>query len=327
MKNNNGPLTPGNLRIKVRGYSRFEKRDFPFVYLLIAFPVLQFAVFWLYVNISSIGIAFINTNGKFTLGYFQTVYNAFTSADPYGFNLLSSLKRSLITWTVSHVIMFPISVVNVYILTRKIRGHYFYRICEILPSLIGAVIWTSIIKSTIQNGGPIIMLLQKIGIELPEAAVRNGLLGSEKTAYPTLIGIQVLTGLVTNSPVLTGAFTRIPDELFESAELDGAGFWRQFYSIAIPCIWSTITTLLIFALCSIFTADCGVFLYSNGTGEPGMSTIGFQLYYLTVQIADAGGRATYGYPAALGLTLTAFTLPVCLIGRRILEKINEGVEN
>ena len=51
-------------------YSRLEKRQFKFVYLLIAFPVLQFLVFWVYLNFSSILLAFKNGAGEFTLANF-----------------------------------------------------------------------------------------------------------------------------------------------------------------------------------------------------------------------------------------------------------------
>ncbi len=307
-------------------YSKAQKRDFPFVYLLIAFPVIQFAIFWVYVNLSSILMAFQDFNGSFTLDNFKNVYDAFTTKDTYGFNLLDSLGRSSLIWWLDLLICFPASLITVYVLTCKIRFHYVYRVIYILPSLIGSIIWTAIMRLFLQFDGPVVEFLTAIGVDLPWLATTQGLLGDGETAFPSLLTLTILTGLVGNSPVITGAYSRISDELMESADLDGAGFWRKLFSIAIPCIWPTITTLLIFRLCSIFTADCGVFLYSGGTGEPNMSTIGFQLFYMTRYISESGGSDTlYGYPAALGLTLTLLTLPICLIGRHYLEKLNDVV--
>ena len=310
----------------IKKYSDFEKRKFKFVYVLIAFPVLQFLVFWGYVNASSIGMSFINMNGDFTLGYFKEVKEAFFGVDMWGYSLMDSLGNSLKVWVLRNLILFPWGIVVVYVLCCNIRGHYFYRLCEILPSLIGGVIWTTIMKAQVEVNGPVMTLMQSMGIKLSDAAVHNGLLGAAETAFPTLLGITVVGGLVTNSPVLSGAYTRISNELFESAELDGAGFWRKFITIGVPGIWPTVTTLMIFNLTSIFTADCGVFLYTNGSGQPGCSTVGFQLYILTLRIAE-GGAARYGYPAALGLVLTLMTLPICLIGRRLLEKLCDTIEN
>ena len=311
---------------KAGRYSTFEKQKFRFVYLLIAFPVIQFIVFWLYVNVSSIGNAFTNAQGQFTLNNFKEVREAFSQQDMWGYSLTDSLKNSLKVWCLSNLILFPWGLLSVYVLCCNLRGHYFFRLCEILPSLIGGVIWATIVRAAIQVEGPVITLLQSFGVELPEVALHNGLLGAEETAFPTLLAIMVVGGLVSNSPVLSGAYTRISNELFESAELDGAGFFRKFWSIGLPGVWPTVTTLLIFHLTSIFTADCGVFLYTNGTGEPGCSTVGFQLYILTLRLAE-GGSSNYGYPAALGFVLTLMTLPICLIGRRLLEKLCETIEN
>ncbi len=307
-------------------YSRSQKKDMPFAYLLIAFPLIHFCIFWVYLNFSSLILAFQDFQGNFTLGNFKEVYNAFVDKDQYGFNLRDSLFRSMLLWFISLFICFPSSLITVYVLTCKIRFHYVYRVCYILPGLVGSIIWTTIMRMMFQYEGPVINALEALGFNLPWAARKNGLLGASETAFPTLVIFSTLTSLVGNSPVLTGAYARVSDELMESADLDGATFWTKLFSIAIPCIWPTITTLLIFNLTSIFTADCGVFLYSGGTGQPDMSTIGFQLFYLTRYISEAGGSSTlYGYPAAIGFALTCMTLPICLIGRHYLEKLNDVV--
>ena len=65
--------------MKIRTYSAFQKRKFKFVYLFIAFPVIQFLIFWVYVNSSSIVIAFQDGDGAFTLENFRMVLRALTS--------------------------------------------------------------------------------------------------------------------------------------------------------------------------------------------------------------------------------------------------------
>jgi len=308
-------------------YSKFEKQKFPFVYLLIAFPVLQFLVFWVYVNASSIATSFLDANASFTLNNFKDVWKALVDVDNYGFNLWDSLKRTWIIWGMGFFVLFPIGVLTTYILARKIPGHYVFRIAYIIPGMMGAVMWTSLIQYLVQYDGPITVLLKQMGVQLPVLAEKNGLFGAEETAFFTIICIQVIMGLVSNNAVLTGAFTRVPDEIFESAEIDGAGFWKTFFKIAVPCVWPTIATLLTFSLCSVMTADYNIFLYSNGTGQPGMSTVGFLLYNITYQISlRGGGLGSYGYPAALGLFLTIITLPVVLFGKKAIDSVYKGVQ-
>lgn len=310
-------------RIK-KNYSKFERRDFLFAYLLILFPVAQFLVFWVFVNASSIALAFQDDFGKLTWNNFETVKNAFVYQDQFGINLKDSLVRSWILWLVGEGICFPISLITTYVLTRKIAGHYIFRICYIVPSLMGAIIWTLLIKEMVRGEGPITLLVKSFGLDPYSLAGTEGLLWDEATAFATIVSVRAVMGFVGNNAVLTGAYTRVPTELFESAELDGAGFFTEMFRIAIPCIWPTICTLLTFALCSIFTCDYNVYLFTNGQGNNETSTIGFQLFNLTYQLKE--GNASYGYPAALGVVLTMITLPVVLAGKALLERMSENVE-
>lgn len=312
-----------------KNYSKLERQDFLFAYLMVLFPVVQFAIFWVFVNASSIALAFQNNAGEFTLLNFKTVYNAFVHQDMFSINLGESLLRSLILWLVGEGFIFPMTLITTYVLTRKILGHYVLRLIYIVPSLMGAIIWTLLIKEMLGYSGPITkglsIILEKFGKELPFKARKNGLLRYDGTAFVSLIMVRSIMGIVGNNAVLTGAYTRVPDELFESAELDGAGFFTELFMIAIPCIWSTICTLLTFALCSIFTCDYNVYLFTDGTGAYETSTIGFQLFNLTYRLST-GSSNNYGYPAALGVVLTLMTLPVVLVGKSVLERMSENVE-
>ncbi len=310
-----------------KGYSKFERMNFGFCYVLVAIPVIHFFVFWLCVNASSIALAFQDVKGAFTLNNFKTVWNAFVGQDMYGISLSGSLLRSLTLWICGEFICFPISIITTYVLAKKIAGHYIFRICYLIPGLIGSIIWVSLVRFMFQHNGPVVDLLVNMGVDLPRSVIRNGLFGSEETAFPALLSVRILMGLVGQNAVMTGAFSRVPNELFESARLDGAGFWKECFSIAIPCIWSTLSTLLTFAFCSIFTADYNVYLFTDGVGGPNgsMSTIGFQLYNLTYRLST-GNSDNFGYPAALGISLTLITLPIVLLGRRALDKIQEAVE-
>lgn len=314
---------------KIGKYSGFEKRKFPFIYAFIAFPVIQFLIFWVYVNFSSITLAFRDGEGAFTLENFQMVFKALTSVQDYnlGLNLWDTLKRSLLLWGLDFFILFPIGVTTTYVLYRRLPGHYIFRICYIIPSLMGSVMWTQLICYLAQYNGALTELVKLLGFELPEMALRNGLFGAAETAFPAIVSIKIVMGLVGNNAVLTGAFSRVPDEIYESADLDGAGFWMTFVRIAVPCVWSTIATLLTFSLCSFITADYNVFLFTGGNGNNDTSTIGFLLYKITLNISQSSsGTPYYGYPAALGVFLTCITLPVVLIGRKLIEKIYADVE-
>ena len=312
---------------RIRKYSGFERRKFPFVYLFIAFPVLQFLVFWVYVNSSSIALAFTDAEGVPTFDNFKLLFESFKGDMTHskGVLLWDAIKNSVFLWGLDFVILFPIGVTTTYILYRRLWGHYIFRICYIIPSLMGAVMWSQLICYLSAYNGALTSLVRWLGFNLPE---KKGLLVTPQTAFPTIVGIKIVMGLVGNNAVLTGAFSRVPDEIYESADLDGAGFWRTYAQIAVPCVWSTIATLMTFSLCSFVTADYNVFLFTNGTGEYGTATIGFLLYRITLDISESSAvsKPYYGYPAALGFLLTMITLPVVLFGRKIIDSIYADVE-
>lgn len=73
-------------------YSKFQKKSFPFIYLMIAFPVVQFAIFWVGVNFSSIALAFQRSDGAFTFNNIKAVINGFKGVSS-GYNLGAALGR------------------------------------------------------------------------------------------------------------------------------------------------------------------------------------------------------------------------------------------
>lgn len=310
---------------KLSAFSAEDKRKFPFVYLMLLFPVAQMLVFWFYVNLSGIAMAFQDANGNWSLDSFRRVINGFVSgSDTNGFNLLSMLGKSVFIWVQGNVISWIVGLVITYILAKHMIGSKFFRVVYMIPGLLGSVLTVAIFKNLYDYNGIITQIVKRMGIDLPPVVLRNGLLASEKTAFITIQLQGFIWGLSGGNLIITGAYMRIPDEIFESATLEGCGFFRECFQIAIPCVWSTLSTMMIFSLCGIFTADSSFYLYSSGTGGRGLNSIGFYLYYMTVDIAR--GSTDYGYPSAFGLFITFITIPMVILGSWLLGKIQEDVE-
>ena len=64
--------------------------------------------------------------------------------------------------------------------------------------------------------------------------------------------------------LLTGFFKSMPGELFEAAAIDGAGKWRQFFSITIPLITPVIFYNFVTQLCNKFQEFNGPFIVTQG---------------------------------------------------------------
>ncbi len=308
-------------------YSKLDRTRFLFCYLCVLFPVLQFCVFYLYINFSSIALAFQDDLGNFSLKNFDLVWQALRGEfDPVpGVGSLgAAIKHSMTLWIWSRLFIFPVSIVSTYILFKKIPGHYTFRIIFMIPTIIGGTIWISTLQGVADYNGVIVKLCTSLGIELDPAVYNSGFIFNKATSFKTMIFFTVF-GLVGGDVVLTGAFSRVPTEIFESARIDGAGFWRECVQIAIPCVGSTLTTILTFALCSFFVADCNAFLYTRGTaGNYDAETMGF--YFLKLQQAVKEGSSQYTYPAAVGMAISIITVPFVLFGRWALDKLFPPIE-
>ena len=317
-----------NRKMKINNYSANEKRKFPFVYLILAFPTIQIAVFFFFVNFSAITMAFQDEYGQWGMQSFVRVFEAFKNGiDRRQLNPWEMLYKSVTIWTIQNIIGFLISILTSYILTRHMVGGKVFRIVYYVPGIVGAVVFSSVMKEMYMRDGIITNIIKGFGIDLPPQANKNGLLGADETAFITLMWQVFILTIAGGNMIVASAYMKIPKEIFESCELEGCGLFRETFQIAVPCVWPTLSTLMIFSLCSILTADYSMYLYSDGSGKKGMVSIGYYFYSYQVAMSTAADpQYLYGYISAFGLIMTAVTVPIVLISKKILAKMQENVE-
>ncbi len=304
-----------------RNYNIEDRKAMGFCYLLVAVPFLFFLVFWVYVNINSILLAFQDMHGNFTLKNFKTLFSNFSGQDSKGLYLSDVFKRTFIVWFVAQIVLVP-SLFSTYILFKKLPGHYIFRTIYMVPGVLGGMVLTMIYKYFVGANGPLLSLAEMIGIDIPLEVQMKGLLGSSKTAFTTLNLMIAIPGIFGFNFVVSGAYARIPVELFEVGKLDGIGFIREFLTVSLPLIWGTLIITIIGAMAGMFTTDNGSFLYTKGQYDT--ACMGYYIFIYTKDVADSRGKeALLGYPSALGVFVTLITLPVVLITRRIMEKVND----
>ena len=317
-----------NKKRLLKNYSAREKRNFPFIYLCLILPLAHIIIFYFVVNFSAITLAFKNKALEWSFESIQRVFESFKQQrDPWGYNPLNLLKHSMIIWFLTNVAANIINIFVALILTKHMILNKTFRVIYYIPGIVGAVVFSGVMKEMYAYNGIIIEVLKKLGVELSPSLLKNGFLGSESTAFTTLM-IQMCILRMTGADMILGsAYMKIPEEIFESAKIEGCGFFREAFSIAIPLVWPTLTTMLTFALCSFFTADYSMYLYSNGSGANGMTSIGYYLYMFQTMIAGSTDtNYLMGYVSAFGMFITLITIPVVLIGRKILLLVNDGVE-
>ncbi|MFW3385913.1 UNVERIFIED_CONTAM: ABC transporter permease subunit [Kocuria sp. CPCC 205274] len=107
--------------------------------------------------------------------------------------------------------------------------------------------------------------------------------------------------------VTTGALQSIPGELYESAEMDGAGPVRQFRAITLPMLLVAVGPMLIASFAMNFNNFNVIYLLTGGGPQDLESTTGVGatdiLISFVYKIAFAGGNNDYGLASALSILI------------------------
>ncbi|MEM6430624.1 MAG: sugar ABC transporter permease [Deinococcota bacterium] len=193
---------------------------------------------------------------------------------------------------------------------KNLRGRAFLRTIYFLPFVISAVA-TGTTAGWIfgDSFGIINKLLESVGLE------RVRWLTSRENAMLTVIITTVWIRLGFNMLIYLAGLQSIPNELVESARLDGASPQQQFWHITVPLLKPTTFLLLILNIIYSFEAFDLVFIMTNG--GPGYATT-----VLTIFIYNTAFQTQrFGYASAIGLVFMAIIMSITLIQWRLS---NEG---
>lgn len=117
--------------------------------------------------------------------------------------------------------------------------------------------------------------------------------------------------------VYLAAITGIDQQLYEAAMIDGAGKWRQLWHITLPCLRSTIITLLIFRVGSIMNAGFDqVFALSNSLVISICDIIDTYVYRIGME------EAKFSLATAAGLFKSLIGLVLVLVTNWIAKKVD-----
>ncbi len=156
-----------------------------------------------------------------------------------------SLKNNLILVIVSISVQLPLGLTLALLLNSKIRGTKFLRTVYFMPMLLSTVA-TGILWSLFYdpNFGLLNFFLERVGL----ASLKSGWLGSEKTAM-TAVLITICWQYTPLYMILMKAgLTNIPEELYESARIDGATGGKSFWYITLPLMADTIKISAVLSL-------------------------------------------------------------------------------
>lgn len=167
----------------------------------------------------------------------------------------------------------------------------------LVPTVVACLLWIWVMQP---ETGIINRLLSYIGIQGP------GWLSSMFWSKPALIIMMVWT--CGNAIIIyLAGLQDIPDSLYESAALDGAGFFRQTMSVTIPLLRSTILYNVVTLIIAVFQWFAEPYIMTNG--GPDNQTMFYSLYLYQ----NAFSYFKMGYASAMAWILLLIALGIILV--------------
>ncbi|MEA9985623.1 sugar ABC transporter permease [Subtercola sp. RTI3] len=298
-----GPAAPANAP---RRRNRSARRIAMVGWLMVLPALLAYLAFVIYPLLTAVQYSFYNWNGigASTWAGFDNYSAIFT--DP---TLLTPIFNALILIIFFTIIPIVVGLVLANLLRTMRQGPFaavsrtILFLPQIVPLVAAGIAWSWMYA----QAGTINTILNAVGLGF----LSRSWLADFDTALPAvgLIGSWVLTGLCTVL-LLTG-MGKIDGSLYEAVRLDGAGWFREFFTITLPGLRQEVAVLTtITVIAALGTFDI---IYTTTKGGPGTTTLvpGIAIFRL------AFVQSQVGLASAFGVVLLIFVLIVVLPIQRL----------
>ena len=218
-----------------------------------------------------------------------------------------SLLNTVIYFFIGSPIAIVLAVFIAILVNRPLFGRNAYRAIVFLPYPITpvaiAIIWKWIYDERV---GLINFILRSLGL------VEQGIpfLQSFSLALPSVIATSIWQVLGYFVLLLLTGLQSIPDDLYEVAELDGAGFFTQLFRITLPLIRPTIFICFIVGIINSFTLFDLIYVMTKG--GPGNATE----ILITNIYKNAFSFNRMGYAAAMTFVMFLFLLLITWLSNK-----------
>ena len=197
------------------------------------------------------------------------------------------------------------------LLTReKIKGKNLFRVIFYIPNILSVVVISGVFSAIYDNKNGLLnsMLSVLSGKEV------DILWKSEEKVVISIAIAMVWQAIGYYMVMYMASMSAIPESMYESAGLDGAGRFTQFFQITIPLIWTNIrTTLTFFIISTVNMAFLFVKAMTSG-GPNGSSEVVLSFMYGQ---KDAG---LYGYSMAAGVVIFLFSFALSYLVNKVTER-------
>jgi ABC-type sugar transport system permease subunit len=300
-----------------RKWTAKRKKQLLFYLAIIGFPILQFCVFYIYVNFNSILLAFKN-------------YDLFSGYDWVGIDnfkevfyqlknngiLHNAIKNTLLIFGIGIAVGAMLPVLVSYYIYKGRFGSGFFKILLFLPSVISALALVLAYKFFVEEAVPDLWL-KLFGERI------QGLLSNKDTRFLFILIFAYSFNMGASFLLYISTMSGISDSVVESAKIDGVSPFREFISITLPMIYPTFTTFIVVSVGTMLINQISLYSIYGGLAPERLYTIGYYIYMKT----SSATITEYPYLAAFGLVCTAVSIPLTLVVKYCMERFGPSADS
>lgn len=250
--------------------------------------VLSFVLVY-YCIIDTVVVSFTDWDGMTELFHFVALKNYIKMFKDHVF--WTSVVNNLIFFVGTVFIQALLGFVLAVLLKKKLPGSNVFKAIYFMPIAMATSIITAIFRIIMDpTNGALNQFLR--AIHLNGFAVNW--LGDPKIALVSVIIVNIFQWMGFSMITYYAGLMSLPDDVYEAAKIDGAGFWRTTFSVTLPMLKGTTNVLIILGIVgSLKTFDIVKLLTGGG---PGRSTTVMNTYLYEKAFKDfnAGGAASIG---------------------------------
>jgi len=247
-----------------------------------------------------------------------TDYNVFTAPQWVGIEnfqklfsddkFLKALWNTIYYWILVTPAITILSLLLAVLVNQKLKGIKLYRLAYYFPILVSVVITALLWKWMFATDGLFNYVFSLIGLgPVPW-------LTSESTSMISVAIVTVWQGLGYYMLIYLAGLQSVSEELYEAAEMDGAGYWRKIWNVTIPSMRPIIFFVSVISTMGAFK-EFTLMLVMTGGGPINSTTT---LVYLVFK--EAFENVNMGYASAISTVLFLLILVITIINMKLQDK-------
>ncbi len=219
-----------------------------------------------------------------------------------------SMQNTILMIVMVTIFTFFFALMFAAILSReKIKGQNFFRIIFYIPNILSVVVIAGIFSAIYRpDNGMLNSVLSMLSGQQIQVLWKD-----QPMVIVSIIMAMVWQAIGYYMVMYMASMAAVPESIYESAGMDGAGRFRQFFQMTLPLIWTNIRTTLTFFIISTINM---AFLFVRAMVAKGMSDVGLSFMY---NQKDAG---LFGYSMAAGVIIFLFSFLLSAAVNRVTRR-------